>query len=886
MDKDFYQLSIDQLFEILKSSKRGLSSHEAGIRYEQTGPNVLEKKKQTSIWRVFFRQFLNPLILILIGAIFIKMYFGQLADSIVLLGTVFLMAVIGFFQEIKAEKAIESLKKLASHKSKVLRDQRIIIIDSEKLVPGDLIFLEMGDVVPADASLIELKNLEVDESMITGESQASKKNISPPTASCAISDQHNRVFAGTCVRYGKAFAIVTQTGMKTEIGKIANALTSIKQEKTPLQKNVELIGIRIVYIISFAIFIFVLQSLYRGLDLKEVFFLAVSAAVSAIPESLPTAFTITLASGMYRMAKKQAIIRKLNAIETLGATTVICSDKTGTLTLNQMTVVKLATIEKIADFQDKDGNFEKKSIFYEMVLSATLCNDAVLNHNDKRQEFIGDPTETAILQAAYELGLDKQELEKTFERVKEIPFTSESLFMASLNVHQELKIIHVKGAPEKVLSLCSKIQTSLGVVELDSKTLKKVLDLNNDMSLDALRVLAIAQCPLNESIKHFDENHLAGQLTFLGLICLKDPPRLEAKQSIESCHLAGIKVVMITGDNPMTALAIAREIGITTSGALTGQDLKLINDEELIEQVKKVNVFARIEPLQKLRIVKALKSNGQIVAMTGDGINDAPALKESNIGIAMGLKGTDVAKEVSDMVLADDRFDSIVAAVEEGRAVFLRLRNIVAFLLTTCFGELLGLIINVLLTGIAPLVPVQILWINLITGGLMSIPLGFEPKNGREMKCPPRDPSSKIIFKGMVYRIAYIALLLGLSSFLIFHTSIQSSSLQHARTMVLTGIVSFEWIMAFQYRSDEIPIHRIGFFKNNWLILAISVALLFHLIIVYTPQISPYFYTVPLSFKDWIFVIFPGVLIFLIESLRKQFFPKLFSSGSGFKNYG
>jgi Ca2+-transporting ATPase len=885
MEEDYYKLTISEIFFKLGSSKEGLSSQEAQNRLKQFGPNHLEKRRSSPIIFILLRQFINPLILILIVAIVVKAFFGQDMDAIVLLVTVLMMALIGFIQETKAEKAIEALKKLASHKSRVLRDKHISVIDSEMLVPGDLIFLEMGDKVPADANLVESKNLEVDESIITGESETSKKNANLVLNDCAIADQHNRVFAGTCVRYGKALALVTETGMKTEIGKIANSLSSIKVEKTPLQRNIESISVKIVYIISVAILIFIIKSLIRGLDVKEIFFLSISAAVSAIPESLPAAFTITLATGMYRMSKKNAIIRRLSAIETLGSTTVICSDKTGTLTLNQMSVVKLASYDKLIDFLNKDDNFENNSVLFNVMLSASLCNDAYLTLVQNEPEFIGDPTETALLQAAYELGLNKIELERNFERIKEIPFTSDSLYMATLNVHQDKKIIHIKGALEKVLSLCSKVHTNLGLVDLDAEALKKIQEIEKEMSLGALRVLAIATLPITGLVENFNQEFFKGKLNFLGLIGLKDPPRLEVKDAINNCHKAGIRVIMITGDNPTTALAIAKEVGIETSGVLVGQDIKKISDMELIDCVKTIGVFARIEPMQKLRIVKALKSNAQIIAMTGDGINDAPALKEAHIGVAMGCKGTDVAKEVSDMVLADDRFDSIVAAVEEGRAVFSRLRNIIAFLITTCFGELLVLILNVMIFGKAPLTPIQILWINLITGGLMAIPLGFEPKTGIEMRTPPRDPKSKILFKGMVCRIAYIAVLLCLSAVFIFKISLKSNNLIHARTMVLTSIVCFEWIMAYQFRNDEMPINRIGFLKNKWLALSISLALLLHLLILYIPQLNPYFGTAPLGLKDWLFAIFPGALIFFIESFRKQFFPKLFSSGSGFSSY-
>lgn len=881
MTQAFYKQSIDQVFYTFSSSKEGLSSEEVEKRLNQYGPNVLEKKKQTSFLFVFFRQFLNPLVLILIVAVLIKLHFGHFVDGAVLGGTILFMALVGFIQEIKAEKAIEALKKLASHKAKVLRDHRIAIIESEKLVPGDLIFLEMGDKIPADARIIECNNLRMDESMITGESEARDKHNQQLLNDCPLSDQTNCVFAGTVVNYGKALAIVTATGMHTEIGKIAESLSSGKAEKTPLQKNIAAIGINMIFIIFCFILVFISVSYFKGFTLQDIFFLSVSAAVSAIPESLPAAFTIALASGMYRMAKKNAIIRKLNAVETLGSTTVICSDKTGTLTLNQMSVVKLATCEGIYDFHET-MSLTPESLGYGIIFSGALCNDAFITKNHDQKEFAGDPTEIALLKAAEACKLSKPELEKSFERIKEIPFTSESCLMATLNRHHEQKVIHVKGAPEKILSLCSHIHTSRGTQEIDGTTLEKLHKFIHILSSEALRLIAVARAPVTDHFEHFDEKHLKGKLIFFGLLALKDPPREEVKNAIADCKKAGIRVIMITGDNPITAGAIAKEIGISHKLILTGLDLAALSDQELYEKIQQVSIFARIEPMQKLRIVQALKSHHQIIAMTGDGINDAPALDEASIGVAMGAKGTDVAREVSDMILVDDRFDSIVAAIEEGRAVFTRLRNITAFLLATCFGELFGLILNVIVTGAAPLTPIQILWINLATGSLMAIPLGFEKKSGLEMKHPPRDPESRLLFHGMVYRIIYIALLLGFGSFFMFCYGLHTGSMMHARSMVLTSIVSFEWIMAIHFRSDELPLYKIGLFKNRWLLLAISVALGLHLSIMYLPFLNPFFHLTPLTVKDWAIALIPAGLIFVIESLRKELFPRVFSLKNGF----
>jgi Ca2+-transporting ATPase len=881
MVQAFYKQSIEQLFQHLNTSKQGLSSQEAQKRLLEYGVNELEKKKQTSIVLIFFRQFLNHLVLILIFAVLVKLHFGHFVDSGVLGGTILFMALVGFIQEIKAEKAIQALKKLSSHKSKVLRDHRIQVIESCHLVPGDVIFLEMGDKIPADARVIESKNLKVDESMITGESEACEKNTEALALDCALAEQTNSVFAGTVVSFGKAVAVVTTTGMHTEIGRIAESLSTIKVEKTPLQKNIESIGVNMIFIILAIVGLFVCVSYFKGFTLEEIFFLSVSAAVSAIPESLPAAFTITLASGMYRMAKKNAIIRKLNAVETLGATTVICSDKTGTLTLNQMTAVKLATIDGYVDFNSEEL-LKSDPRYYTMLVSAALCNDAFYSKEQDKQVTLGDPTEVALIHASELMLLNKTELESSYQRVKEIPFTSENCFMATLNQHESGYRIHVKGAPEKVLALCGSVAEASQIATLSEEIREKLHKMIQDLSAQALRLIAIASYPITKAPECFDEAYLQGKLIFAGLIALKDPPRPEVKEAIAQCYKAGVKVVMITGDNPATAAAIAKEIGIKHTLTLTGHDLRALNDEKLKEKIQDVSIFARIEPMQKLRIVQALKAHDQIIAMTGDGINDAPALDEANIGVAMGLKGTDVAREVSDMILVDDRFDSIVAAIEEGRAVFYRLRNITAFLLATCFGELFGLILNVITIGLAPLNPIQILWINLVTGGLMAIPLGFETKSGQEMQIPPRDPSSRLLFQGMAQRIVYIALLLGLGSFFMFYHSLKSGSMLYARSMVLTSIVSFEWIMAMHFRSDELTLFKIGVFKNKWLLLAIMVALSLHLSIMYIPYLAPFFHLTALSLQDWAIALIPAGSIFLIESLRKQLLPRLFSSKNGF----
>jgi Ca2+-transporting ATPase len=677
--------------------------------------------------------------------------------------------------------------------------------------------------------------------------------------------------------------------MSTCLGRIATSMQEIKQEPSPLQKNVRSIGRWMLVSIFFAVFCFGLISVYRGISLVDVLILSVAAIISAIPEGLPVAFTVAFAAGMHTMAKRNAIIRKLTTVETLGSTTVICSDKTGTLTLNQMTVSQLFSIEKtlsIASERDTKAGVwtncalhSDHPVFRRMLEIGVLCNDAELLPNDGMEDVIGDPTEGALLYSADKAGLDRELLNQSFPRISEIPFLSENLYMATLHKSGQTHLINVKGAPEKILSLSGSILRSDGVVSLETSERAIINSAIEQMTSKALRLIAVAYLEVGASVSEVTEGQFEGKLVFVGIFGMIDPPRKEVVEAIHLCREAGIRVIMITGDNPRTALAIADELHIPTKGVITGRELETMSETCLRAKMEGVSIFARVEPTQKLRLVQSLQSVGQVVAMTGDGVNDAPALEAANIGIAMGLSGTDVAKEASDMILSDDRFDSIVAAIEEGRAIFNRLRNVCAFLITTCFGELFGLILSVLIIGIAPLLPLQILWINLVSGSVIAIPLGFEPKHGNEMKQPPRHPLSRLIYPGMVHRIIFLATLLGFGAFFEFYYSYQSMSVEKARTIVLCSIVVFEWLIGFEMRSDEIPLRKIGFFKNMSILLAVGLTCCLHLLILYVPIFQSLFKVEPLSLREWGIAIIPGMSIFILEMLRKEFFPRLFSAG-------
>jgi Ca2+-transporting ATPase len=877
MEEQWHLKTVEETLSALSTTRHGLSDQEAKVRLARYGYNRLEKSKGHSLWTVFGRQFLNPLILILIVASIIKIFTTGFFDGIVIVVTIFVMVFIGFFQEMKAEKAMNALKDLTAHKAKVKRNGKLEIIPSENLVLGDEIFLEMGDKIPADSRLIETKNLKVNESMLNGESMPSEKHTEALHGEQALADRKNMVYMGTVVSSGKGVAIVVCTDMSTQLGKIGSSLQNIKPEKTPLQKSVSSIGNWMLIIIFFSVLLFIGISLYKGMNIIDILFLSVAAAVSAIPEGLPIAFTTTLAAGMRLMAKMNAIVRKLIAVETLGSTTVICSDKTGTLTLNQMTITALSSLEKTIQF-GKD-NIEKDPVFKKILEIGVLCNDALLSKEGSEYEVMGDPTEGALLVAAMEAGLDQSRLASAYPRIGEIPFLNENLYMATLHSAEKTPLVFVKGAPEKILTMSSSILTAQGSVPIDDKIRQQITATMEQMANNALRLIAVAYYDTAGEPEFLTEELFKGKLIFAGIFGMIDPPRKEAIDSISSCKKAGIRVVMITGDNPITAAAIAKELGIFSSAVLTGKDLQEMDDTMLRDKVKDISVFARVEPIQKLRIVEAFQFHGHIVAMTGDGVNDAPALETANIGIAMGMTGTDVAKEAADMILADDRFDSIVAAVEEGRAIFNRLRNVCTFLLTTCLGELFGLIYSVFFMGVSPLIPVQILWVNLVSGSLIAIPLGFEPKSGNEMQQPPRHPKSTLLYKGMIYRILYLALLLGLGEFFIFKSAYSEVSLEKARTMTLCSLVAFEWLIALKMRSEEMTLRKIGLFANSSLLLAIGGALALHLMVIYTPFLAKLFHTQPLSLYDWLIALIPGVSIFLLETLRKELFPTLFSAG-------
>lgn len=889
----WYQLTPEQALQALASSRSGLTEQEAEERLSRYGPNELKGRKKTPAVVVFLRQFLSPLVYVLVAASAVNVAIGKYTDSIVILITLLIMAVIGYVQETRAEKAMEALLRLAAPKARVRRAGQAVTVDARRVVPGDIILIEAGDRVPADALIIESSNLKVNESLLTGESMPVDKHTDTLSGELAVADRKNMVFMGTTVTYGRATGVVVSVGMASEIGRIAGALQEVKPEPTPLQRSISSLGRYIIIITGVACALLVAVGFIRGLEWLEVFLIAIAAAVSAIPEGLPATMTVVLAVGMRLMAQRNAIIRQLVAVETLGSATVICSDKTGTLTLNQMTVKRLWVggrwIEVTGEGYLPQGEFkedgrqvkaaEDKEIALVLRIG-TLCNDALLSAAGRECcSIMGDPTEGALVVAAAKADFNKERLELHYPRLDEIPFQSERLYMATLHPHDGGRVAYVKGAPERLLEMSVAVLQNGNVVPLTDDMRQVVVEAVDRMAREAMRVIALGYTELPAEKEELNESELKGRLVLAGLAGMADPPREEAKTAVKLCKQAGIKVVMITGDNKVTALSIAGQLGLSDGRAITGQELQTMSDDELVAEVTGTSVFARIEPLHKLRIVRAFKRLGEVVAMTGDGVNDAPALKAADIGIAMGLTGTDVAKEASNMVLADDNFASVVAAVEEGRAIFNRLRNVLFFLLSTGLGSLLALIFAVITSGKAPLTPIQIIWVNLVTGTIIAIPLGLEPKVGDELAKPPRDPRVNLVFPGLLIRTVFVAFLMSLPVFMLFNWADDAHSITEARTVAFCTMVVVQWFIVFSARSDEYSVFKLGLFRNRWLILSLLGALVLQLVVIYVPFLRPAFHTAPIGWLEWGLVVGSSFGVFVVEAVVRAIFPRLFLLG-------
>jgi Ca2+-transporting ATPase len=887
--QNWHALEVEDVLQTLESSRNGLSTAEAQKRLERFGPNELVEKRRVSPWMLFLEQFKSFLIIILLIAVVLSAALGEVVDAIII-GIIILFASgLGFFQEYKAERAMEALKRMAAPTASVLRDGKEIEVPAREVVPGDIVIIATGDRIPADARLIEAVNLRIDEASLTGESAPVEKINTLVEAKAGLGDRLNMVYMGTTAVYGRGVAVVTGTGMVTEFGRIAGMLQEVKQEATPLQVNLDRTG---KWIATAALFVCVVLAGFgvaRGHEILEMFIWGVALAVAAVPEALPAVVAISLALGVRRMAKRHALIRRLAAVETLGCTTFICTDKTGTLTQNKMTVLRIYTDGKLIDVTgtgyQPEGEFVVDGIafvpkqgdsLYVLLNTGILCNDTSLNNIDGAWTIKGDPTEGSLLVGAAKAGLWKKDVTDRFPRIGEIPFSSERKRMTTIHRTGDGKTAYSKGAPEEILNACNFIHIEGQERELTAAERANIQAVAQAMADDALRVLGMAYKRLPGDLE-IDQT-VEQEMVFVGLVGMIDPPREEAKEAIKLCDQAGVKTVMITGDYKITAVAIARDLGLLKGGlVLTGAELDRLSHEELEEQVENIDVYARVSPAHKLRVVEALTKRGHVVAMTGDGVNDAPALKKADIGVAMGITGTDVAKEAADMILTDDNFASIVAAVEEGRGIFDNIKKYLMYLLSSNMGEILLMAGAILFgpliglpAGAIPLVAIQILWVNLATDGLPAIALSVDPPDPGIMTQKPRPRGQGIFTRPVVLLIATG----GIWSFLV-NLSVFKWALDAGRGMIEAQALCFltlaliEFFKSYAFRSDKRSVFTLGFFRNKWLNLAIMWETMLLLLIVYVPFLQQPFHTFSLSISDWGVVLLAAVTILPVLEVTK-----------------
>ena len=878
--KPWHSLPSPDVISALGSDANGLEEEEGKLRLDRFGYNELEREKKPSSLGIFLRQFKNILVIILLAAASISLVVGETLDAVVILGIVVAVSLLGFFQEYRAEKALEALRKMAALTATVIRGGSESEIPARELVPGDIAILSVGDKIPADLRLIEAVNLRVDEAALTGESVPSEKRIDPVPRDASLAERVGVAYAGTIVSYGRGKGVVFSTGQQTEFGKIASMIRAAPKVKTPLELRIERVGRLLgTAMVSVAVLVLLL-GLARGSPLLEMFLWAVSLAVAAVPEALPAVVTGGLAIGVRRMAKRNAIVRRLPAVETLGSTTVICSDKTGTMTKGEMTVRRVFVGEDSYEVTGagyeprgeilKDGTPVLNDDLALIARVAVLCNDASLS-TASAPRIVGDPTEVALLVVAAKTSERVEKLRSTHPRIFEVPFTSERKRMTTVHKTPDGQLLYcMKGALETVLPSCESAYSQGRPVPIDEDVKRRIHGVGEQMAKNALRVLAFAYKMTPAGWQVLDESSAEKGLIFLGLMGMMDPPREEVKEAIQKCHEAGIKVVMITGDHKETAQAVAHELGILSLGAkaLTGAELDSLGEEEFDHVVEDVAVYARVSPEHKLRIVRTLKGKGHIVTMTGDGVNDAPALKNADIGVAMGITGTDVTKEAADLVLADDNFASIVAAVEEGRAIFDNIRKYLTFLLSANIGELLIMLAAALFGYPLPLVPVQILYVNLATDGLPALALGIDPPMQDLMRRRPRDPKLSI-FAGLRGSIAGIALLLGVAMTGLFVFGLMSRGVAEARSLVFAAIIVFELAFAFSCRSQNQTIFRLGVTSNKYLVAAVLSQLVLLLLIIYTPSVAPLFEVSRIDLGDWLLVIVAGMSGFVFAETAK-----------------
>ncbi|EYE88490.1 ATPase [Fervidicella metallireducens AeB] len=859
---NYHSLSKKEIFDKLKTQETGISKSEAEKRINEFGFNEFKEEKGKSTLQKFIEQFKDVLVIILIAAAVISGILGEVADSAIILMVILLNAVLGVVQENKAEESLKALKKMAAPLAKVIRDGNVLEIPSRELVPGDIVILEAGKYVPADLRLIETSNLKIEESSLTGESvPVDKKDVIIEDTNIPLGDRVNLAFMSSMVTYGRGKGVVVATGMNTEIGKIADMISKVEEESTPLQKKLEEVG-KWLGIAALAICALMFGiGIFEGRPVFEMFMTSVSLAVAAIPEGLPAVVTIVLAVGVQKMIKRNAIIRKLPAVETLGCATVICSDKTGTLTQNKMTVKKIYTIN---GFSDDLKDIDK------VLHVSNLCNDTEIVEENNSYKTIGDPTETALVDVALLHGVDKRKLDKEFIRVDEIPFDSDRKLMTTFNKQVNGFSVNTKGAPDILLSCCKYIQDKDMVREITDSDVEKIKQVNEEMASSALRVLALGY----KNIEKIERESAEKDLIFVGLMGMIDPPREEAKEAVEICKTAGIKPVMITGDHKTTAVAIAKELGILNSEeeAITGNEVEKMTQEELVQNVKNYSVYARVSPEHKVRIVEAWKENNQIVAMTGDGVNDAPALKTSNIGCAMGITGTDVAKGAADIILTDDNFATIVSAVEEGRTIFSNIKKSIHYLLSCNIGEIVALFIAIVFNLPQPLLPIHILWVNLVTDSLPALALGMEPAEKGVMKRKPRKPDESLFADGLGLKILLQGILVGGVTLVAYWYGLKMG-IEDARSMAFFTLSLSQLVHAYNVRLEKASVVKNGLFTNKYLNKAVLISLLIQFIVIATPFTRQIFKVRILNLNEILIValcsLIPLLIVEIVKSIKK-----------------
>ncbi|VAW71448.1 Cation-transporting ATPase, E1-E2 family, partial [hydrothermal vent metagenome] len=877
----WYAMDIAQVFSKLGAGPDGLAKDAVNLRLDEYGPNRLpEARVRTPLVR-FLYQFHNVLIYVLLAAGGVTSVLGYWVDAGVILGVVVANAVIGFVQEGKAENALKAIRRMLSPQAMVLRDGQRTTIPADELVPGDVVFMQSGDKVPADLRLFRVKSLQIQESVLTGESVAVEKHTEPVADDAELGDRHSMAYSGTLVTYGQGSGIVVATGAWSEIGRISTMLAQVEMLTTPLLRQMAqfarwLSGV----IIVIAAVTFVFGIAVRDYPAAEMFLAAVGLAVAAIPEGLPAIMTITLAIGVQRMAHRHAIIRRLPAVETLGSVTVICSDKTGTLTRNEMTIqsiiVTTGPFEVTGVGYDPHGSFlfdnqevlpEDDPILSELTRAALLCNDAVLQERHDEWVLQGDPTEGALLTLGIKAGLNPSFEQETWPRTDVIPFESEHRFMATLHHnHSGCGLAYIKGAPERLLEMCALQRTRSGDTPLDTGYWQQQI---HAMARRGQRVLAIAVMPVGSNQRELEFADLETGLTLLGIVGMIDPPREDAIQAVHRCQSAGIQVKMITGDHAVTAVAIGEKMNIGDGEkVLTGHDIEAMDEDALRVVVDKVDIFARSNPEHKLRLVEAMQANGQVVAMTGDGVNDAPALKRADVGTAMGQNGTEVAKEAAEMVLANDNFASIAYAVEEGRTVYDNLKKAILFILPTNGGEALTIIAAIMLGRMLPITPVQILWINMITAVTLALALAFEPAERNIMQRPPRDSREPLLTGMFIWRITFVSLIMVTGTFGLFlWEREQGADIELARTVAVNTLVMFEIFYLFNSRYITASVLNLkGFLGNRYVLVAVGVLIVFQLCFTYLGPVQTLFGTTSIDVTMWLrIVLVASSVLFLVE---------------------